>query len=142
MDDFSGFGVDSGDGNSLNFNVADDPAFEPTDEQLEQFRADLDAIADGVRPHLVDGFSVTTRLAETGSKPHGVVVISFPTGEAIGPSVPITADLFEGADEPDWTGPIPPKEIEAMSRRITSVTVAQWSTALDVVGNDGDLPAK
>ena len=142
MDEFSGFGVDSGDGNSLNFNVADDAAFEPTDEQLDQFRADLEAIADGVRPHLVDGFSVTTRLAQSGTEPHGVVVISFPTGEAIGPSVPITAEQFEGADEPDWTGPIPPEEIETMSRRIASVTVAQWSTALDVAGNDGDLPAK
>lgn len=142
MDEFSGFGVGTDEGSGLTFNVTDEPAFEPTADQLEQFRSDLEAVADGVRPHLTEGFTVTTRLTGSGTEPHGVVVVSFPTGGAIGPSVPITAEQFDGADDPDWTGPIPPEEIEAMSRRIASITVARRSATFEAAGNGADLPAK
>lgn len=117
-------------------------ALEPTEEQLDLIRADLERIAEGVRPHLTDGFTVTTRLNESREGPVGQVLVAFPTGSAIGPSVPISAEMFEGDDDPEWEGPIEPEEIESMSRRIASIAVAQWANLLGSVGRKRDLPAK
>lgn len=142
MNDSPDLGGGRSTANSLNFNVAEAAAFEPSDEQLAQFRTDLQSIADGVRPHLTDGFTVTTRLAATQSGPQGVVVVSFPTGEAIGPSLPVSAAMFDGEDDPDWAGPIPEEEIDTMSRRITSMAVAHWASMLGAAGTDVNLPAK
>jgi hypothetical protein len=126
----------------LNIEYGDAATFEPSDEQLELLRADLESIAARVRPHLTRGFTVSTRLTDTQIGPQGHVVVSFPTGDAIGPGIQLTADMFEAAGESDWDGPIPPEKIEAMSRKITTIAVAQWAEMTGLASGDRVLPAK
>lgn len=128
------------DAGGLNIDYAEPVPFEPTEDQLDLIQADLEAVADRVRPHLISGFTVTTRLARTREGPQGVVVVSFPTGEAIGPGIRLTADMFESIDDPEWTGPISPEEIETMSRQITTLAVTQWAKMSGDEG--GDAPAQ
>lgn len=130
------------DAGGRSFESSEATTLDPSDEQVEQIRADLERIADGVRPHLTEGFSVTTRLNQSRDGPVGQILVSFPTGNAIGPSLPISMDMFEGADDPDWDGPIQPDQIESMSRKIASMAVAQWAAVLGSVGQNQDLPAK
>lgn len=130
------------DAGGLNIDYGEPTAFEPTDDQLEMVQRDLETIADGVRAHLTGGFTVTTRVTRTRDGPQGVVVVAFPTGDAIGPGVELTADMFEAADEPGWSGPIPPDEIEALSRRITTMTVTQWAEMTGLGRDERAFPAQ
>ena len=126
--------VDAGglpDAGGLNIDYGEVLTFEPTDDQLRMVRADVEAVADGVRRHLTHGFTVTPRVDRTGDGPQGFVIVEFPTGEAIGPGIPITAAMFDGAGESDWDGPISPEEIETLSREITMLTVTQWAEMLE-----------
>lgn len=129
------------DAGGLNINYQETLSFEPTDDQLEMIMMDVESIADGVRAHLTDQFTVSTRIDRTGNGLQGYVIVEFPTGEAIGPGIPITAERFEDSDEPDWKGPISPEEIEEMTRQITTSTVAQWAQILERVGGGDAIPA-
>lgn len=137
--------LDSGglpDPGGTNISYTDSTPFEPTDEQLELIQTDLKTIADGIRMHLTDGFTVTTRVARTHTGPMGVVVVAFPTGETIGPGIELTADMFEAADESNWNGPISPDEIETLSHEITTMTLAQWAKMTGFDSDDQDFPAQ
>lgn len=129
------------DAGGLNINYQESLAFEPTDDQLEMIMTDVKSIAEGVRSHLTDQFTVSTRIDRTGDGLQGYVIVEFPTGDAIGPGIPITAERFDGADDPDWNGPISPEEIEKMTRQITTNTVAQWARMLEHVGGGDAIPA-
>lgn len=129
------------DAGGLNIDYQDVLTFEPTDEQLRMIRADFKRVAESVRRHLTHEFTVTPRVDRTPEGLQGRVIVEFPTGDVIGPGVPITADMFEGATESNWTGPIPPEEIETLSREITMVTVTHWAEWLDRVEGDQSLPA-
>ena len=129
------------DAGGLNIDYQDTISFEPTADQLELLQADVETIANGVRAHLTNAFTVTTRLNRTPDGPHGCVIVEFPSGDRIGPSIPITADMFDGADDSDWDGPIPPEEIETLSHEITMATVTRWAEMLGNVGGGRALPA-
>lgn len=129
------------DAGGLNIDYQDTIPFEPTEDQLELVQADVKTIANSVRTHLTDAFTVTTRLNRTPEGPLGCVIVEFPSGDRIGPSIPITADMFDGADDSDWDGPIPPEEIETLSREITTATVTQWAEMLENVDGGRPLPA-
>lgn len=129
------------DAGGLNIDYGGTMTVEPTEDQLEMLRADLEAIADNIRPHLTRGFTVTTRLDRTPDGLQGQVLVEFPTGDTIEPGIPITADRFDGADRPDWDGPIPPEEIETLSREITVATVTRWARALEQAGGGESRPA-
>lgn len=129
------------DAGGLNIDYQDVLAFEPTDEQLRMIRADCKRVADSVRRHLTHEFTVTPRIDRTSEGLQGLIVVEFPTGDAIGPAIPITADMFEGATESNWEGPIPPEEIETLSREITTATVTRWAEVLDRIEGEQALPA-
>lgn len=129
------------DAGGLNIDYRDGLTFEPTDDQLRMIRADLKRVAEGVRVHLTQGFTVTPRLDRTPEGLQGLVIVGFPTGDAIGQGIPITTAMFEGATASEWNGPIPPEEIETLSREITTVTVAQWAEMLERSRGDRALPA-
>lgn len=129
------------DAGGLNIDYQDVRTFEPTDEQLRMVQADFEQVADSVRSHLTHGFTITPRITRTPEGLRGLIVVEFPTGDAIGPGIPITTDMFEGATEPGWNGPIPPEEIETLSHEITMVTVTNWAEMLDQIEGEQALPA-
>ena len=129
------------DAGGLNIDYDDVLTVEPTDEQLRMIQADLKQVADNVRRHLTHGFTITPRIDRSPEGVQGLVVVEFPTGDAIGPGIPITTDMFEGATESGWDGPIPPEEIETLSREITMVALTHWAEMLDRIEADQALPA-
>lgn len=128
------------DAGGLNIDYTEPAAFEPTEDQVEMVQRDLETIAEGVRAHLTDGFTVTTRVTRAQGGSRGVVVVAFPTGDAIGPGVRLTADMFETVDGSN--GPIPPDEIEALSRRITTMAVTQWAEMTGLGDDERAFPAQ
>lgn len=129
------------DAGGLNIDYQEALAFEPTEDQLEMLQSNIKSIAEGVRSHLTHHFTVSTRIDRTPDGLQGHVIIEFPTGDAIGPGIPIMADRFEGSDDPDWNGPIPPEEIEEMTKEITQTAVLQWAQMLEHTGGGAALPA-
>lgn len=123
----------------LNLDYAAQTAFEPGDDQLEVIKQDLETVAAGVRPHLLHGFTVTTRVTQTPTGPQGIVMVSFPTGDTIGPAIQLTPDMFTDTEE---SGALSPEEITELSREITTVTVAQWAEMRGLTTNAPALPAK
>lgn len=123
----------------LNIDYRETLAFEPSEEQLEMIEADFKAIADGVRSHLTHQFTVSARIERTPDGLQGHVIVEFPTGDAIGPGIPILSDRFENAEDEDWQGPISPEEIDEMTREITQTTILQWAKMLEHTG--AALPA-
>lgn len=123
----------------LNLDYTAPTAFEPTDDQLDVIKQDLETVAAGVRPHLPHGFTVTTRIAQTPTGPRGIVMVSFPTGDTIGPAIQLTPEMFTDTDD---AGAISPEEITELSREITTVTVAQWAEMLGLTHDDHALPAQ
>ena len=119
----------------------DELTVEPTDEQLRMIRSDLQRVAENVRRHLTHGFTITPQIDRSPEGIQGLIVVEFPTGDAIGPGIPITAEMFEDDDEPGWNGPISPEEIETLSHEITMVTVTHWAEMLDQLDGDQALPA-
>lgn len=130
------------DAGGLNIDYTDSTEFEPTDAQLKIVRRDLETIADRIRPHLPHGFTVSTRVAQTRTGPQGIVLVAFPTGDAIGPGIQLTADMFDTDDDRQADGAIPPDRIVDLSREITSLTVAQWAEMRGLDGSDRPLPAQ
>ena len=129
------------DAGGLNIDYQDAFSFEPSDDQLEMVLSDVKAIADGVRTHLTDQFTVSARIERTPNGLHGHVIVEFPTGDAIGPGIPITSDMFDGADDPDWNGPIPPEDRKEMCREIVQTAVVQWANLLEHAGDRDAMPA-
>lgn len=129
------------DAGGLNIAYHDVLTFEPTEEQLRTVQAAFKRVADGVRTHLTHGFTVTPRVDRTDEGLQGRVIVEFPTGDVIGPGIPITSDRFDETPEPDGDGPIPPEEIETLSREITMVTVTRWAEMLEQIGGEQTLPA-
>ena len=129
------------DAGGLNIDYGDVLTVEPTDEQLRMIRADLKQVADNVRRHLTHGFTITPQIDRSPEGIQGLVVVEFPTGDAIGPGIPISTEMFEGASEPGWNGPIPPEEIESLSHEITMEVMTHWAEMLDQIEGDQTLPA-
>lgn len=125
----------------LNIDYQETIAIEPTEDQLESLQADIKAIAEDVRSRLTHEFDVTARLDRTDDGLNGHVLVELPTGDVVGPGIPITADRFDGADQSDWNGPIPPDEIETLSRQITMTAVSQWAEIVERLGGGEALPA-
>ena len=129
------------DAGGLNIDYQDTLTVEPTDEQLRMIQADFKEVADNVRRQLTHGFTITPQITRTSDGLQALIIVEFPTGDAIGPGIPITTEMFEGDDEPGWDGPISPEEIETLSHEITMVTVTQWAEMLDQIEGDRALPA-
>lgn len=129
------------DAGGLNIDYDDVLTVEPTDTQLRMIQADIEEVADNVRRHLTHGFTITPQIDRSPEGIHGLIVVEFPTGETIGPSIQITTEMFEGDDEPGWNGPISPEEIETLSHEVMLVTITQWAEMLDQIKGDQALPA-
>lgn len=129
------------DAGGLNIGYDDVVTVEPTDEQLRMIQADLKQVAENVRRHLTHGFTITPQISRSPEGVEGLIVVEFPTGDAIGPGIPITTDMFEGVTESGWNGPIPQEDIETLSREITVVTMTHWTEILDQIEGDQASPA-
>lgn len=126
-------------GLNIGYEGSADP--EPTAAQLESLRGTLDTIAEGVRRHLTDDFTVTTRITSGQESLQAQFVIEFPTGEAISPTIPITAEMIEAGEGPDSQGSIPREDIETYRQEITTTAVSTWADHLARIGGAQGRPA-